>query len=193
MAGVTVNTARFIMPNYQNGKIYAIRSHQTDKIYIGSTSQALSTRFGTHRRFFSSWKNGSRHYTTSYEILENDDCYIELLENYPCNDKNELRRREGELIRAMNCINKNIAGRTQKEYYNDNREEIIACQIEYYNDNKQKRKDYQKQYYNNNKEKIKNLSKEKHACECGGKYTTCNKTQHLNTKKHVEFMRNKNL
>jgi predicted GIY-YIG superfamily endonuclease len=35
--------------DYKNGKIYAIRSHQTDEIYIGSTTQSLSKRFSNHK------------------------------------------------------------------------------------------------------------------------------------------------
>ena len=38
------------MPNYQNGKIYCIRSHQTDNIYIGSTTQKLCVRMAEHKR-----------------------------------------------------------------------------------------------------------------------------------------------
>jgi hypothetical protein len=37
------------------------------------------------------------------------------MENYPCHSSEELRRREGEIIRATDCINKNVAGRTPKE------------------------------------------------------------------------------
>jgi hypothetical protein len=36
----------------------------------------------------------------------------------------ELDKREGEHIRNNNCINKYIAGRTMKEYYEDNKEKI---------------------------------------------------------------------
>ena len=32
----------------------------------------------------------------------------------------ELRRREGEHIKNTDCINKYVAGRTDKEYYEDN-------------------------------------------------------------------------
>ncbi len=73
-------------PNFQNGKIYAIRSHQTDKVYIGSTTQPLSVRFGEHKRMNCS----------SREIMKFEDCYIELLEEFACENKMQLNRREGE-------------------------------------------------------------------------------------------------
>ena len=112
------------MPNYQNGKIYSIRSHLTDDVYIGSTIETLAKRLFNHKRYYKQWLNKKTNYTSSYKIIEKDfeNCYIELVENYPCNNKNELCRREGEIIRNTTCINKNIAGRTQKEWGNDNKE-----------------------------------------------------------------------
>ena len=114
------------MPNFANGKIYSIRSHQTEQIYIGSTTQTLAQRFAKHKTMACS----------SREILQHSDAYIELLENYPCADKNELNRREGHFIRTMLCVNKNIAGRTEAEYYVDNKEKRLEYQNQY-NINKQ--------------------------------------------------------
>ena len=92
------------MDRYQNGKIYSIRSHQTDDVYIGSTCLSLAKRIYGHRADYNMWKKGTRHYVTSYDILTYNDNYIELLENYPCGGKNELLRREGQLIRTTeNC------------------------------------------------------------------------------------------
>ena len=44
------------------------------------------------------------------------NCKCELIENYPCNSSVELHRREGELQISLACINKSVAGRTDKEY-----------------------------------------------------------------------------
>ena len=145
--------------NFQNGKIYAIRSHQTEQIYIGSTTQPLYKRFHRHKTM----------YCSSKEIMKYPDCYIELLENYACADKNELNRREGELIRLHNSVNKNIAGRTKAEYREEHKTEI-------------------KQYYVDNKTEIKEKNHQKYNCFCGGKYTNNGKTQHFKTDKHTEFI-----
>jgi tagatose-1,6-bisphosphate aldolase len=125
------------MPNYQNGKIYTIRSYQTEKFYIGSTCEILSKRLYQH----SKKKNECK----SKEIINYGDAYIELLELYPCNNKDELNKREGELIRDHKdqCCNRNIPFRTKKEYYQDNYNKIK----EYRNLNKEKNKEYQKEYY----------------------------------------------
>ena len=103
---------------YQQSKIYVIRSYQTDKIYIGSTIQSLTTRFSGHK--------SSRNKTTSKDIMVFNDAYIELLEQYPCDSAAELFRKEGEyiLLNKENAVNKCIAGRTPKEYIIDNAEKI---------------------------------------------------------------------
>lgn len=89
------------MPNYQQGKIYSIRSlSRPDLIYIGSTIQPLSKRMGHHRTVKS---------CSSREITNIGDAYIELLENYPCNDIYALKSRENYHMRNSICVNKNLA------------------------------------------------------------------------------------
>jgi hypothetical protein len=110
------------MPDYKNAKLYAIRSHQTEKIYIGSTCNALNVRMAQHRAC-----HRSSQQVSSYNLLEYSDAYIELLEVFPCKTKEELNKREGELIRShFHAVNKAVAGRTRKEsnraYYEANKE-----------------------------------------------------------------------
>ena len=152
-------------PNFQNGKIYAIRSHQTDKIYIGSTTQPLSVRFGGHKKNMD---------CSSIQILEFGDAYIELLEEFPCANKMQLNRREGELIRLHNCLNKRIEGRTKVEYREEHKDEF---------------KRYYKQYKIDNKEQIKQQKGKSNMCGCGIQYTNGHKARHFKTTKHLEFMR----
>jgi hypothetical protein len=81
-----------------------------------------------------------------------------------------------------------------KQYREENKEKIK----QYREENKEKIKQYReenkekfKQYCEENKEKIKQYceeNKEKHICECGGKYTTINKTRHFKTNKHQIFI-----
>ena len=134
-------------PNiYASSQIYAIRSHQTPEIYIGSTTQPLHKRFHHHKR---------SNKCSSKIIMQYTDAYIELIENFPCGSKKELNKREGQHIRgADNCVNKNIAGRTQKEYnakiYAENRDQIAERQAIYYANNREKIAKYNAE----NKEKI---------------------------------------
>ena len=55
--------------DYKNGKIYTIRSHQTDEIYIGSTTQTLTKRLSKHKTDYKYWKNGKQHYISSFELI----------------------------------------------------------------------------------------------------------------------------
>ena len=51
-----------------------------------------------------------------------ENCKIELVENFPCNSKEELTKREGFYIQSNDCVNKHIAGRTKEEYKEQTRE-----------------------------------------------------------------------
>jgi type II secretory pathway component HofQ len=107
---------------------------------------------------------------SSFEILEYEDAYIELIELIEYNDKSELTAREGHYIRTMDCVNIRIEGRTKKEkdkdYRENNKETLIIKAKQYRIDNKEKIKQYnidnkekikiiQKNYRNNNKEQAK--------------------------------------
>ena len=137
------------MPNYENGKIYCLRSHQTDDVYYGSTTQKLAVRKGGHKGSYKRWVAGKGKYMTSFELLKYDDCYIELVELYPCKCREELGRREGEIIRDNECINKNITGRTAKEWRLVNADKIKEKQNLLY------KSGYFKEYRLVNADKIK--------------------------------------
>ena len=138
---------------YNNSFIYTIRSPHTDKFYIGSTTQILCKRFANHKSDYSSYVNNKKNYITSFKIIELGDSYIELLEQINCDSKIHLEMREGELIRIHKdlCINKNIVGRTQKQYYADNVDKIKQYQL----DNTDNIKQYQEQYRFDNAIEIK--------------------------------------
>ena len=180
--------------DYKNGKIYKIVDNAYTKMYIGSTTQSLSKRFSKHKGDYKIWKNGKTNYVSSYCIFDEfgiENCKIELIENYICNSKNELERKEGEHIKNNDCVNKVIAGRTKKEYYNDNKNKILEKAKEYYNDNKKEISENKKEYYEANKQQILNIKKIRVVCECGKEYTTGNKSKHIKTKKHIKYIESK--
>ena len=115
------------MPDYKKGQIYRLWSPHTDKFYIGSTCSPIAKRLYEHRNDYNRFLKGCQ-YKTSIELfkLGFDDVKIELIENYPCNSKTELERREGQLIREhkVNLVNFLIPTRTKKEHYDDNRDEL---------------------------------------------------------------------
>ena len=107
---------------YANGKIYKLVDKNFTKLYIGSTTQELSQRMTDHRRQYRQWREGSHKFTSSFEIFE--EFGIENCEIFPCNNKMELRKREGEHISNNDCVNRIVAGRCSKQYYIDNRAKI---------------------------------------------------------------------
>ena len=114
--------------DYKNSKVYKIWSPNGDKIYVGSTTKVLlCQRMTVHRNHYKHWKHNKRSPITSFLLFEEyglDNCYIELLEAKECLSKDELNQLEGKYIRVLVCVNKNITGRTLKEYRNDHKEEI---------------------------------------------------------------------
>lgn len=129
------------MVNYQNGKIYRIVCNITGRQYIGSTISSLNVRLCQHKKYIKEGKNCS-----SKSVLESGNYSIVLIEDYPCNRKEQLLQRERFYIENMDCVNKKIPTRSRHEWYEDNKEEYIKRQIEWNNNNKEKLKEYQKRY-----------------------------------------------
>jgi adenylate kinase family enzyme len=142
---------------YQKGKIYKIVDNAYNMCYYGSTINMLSQRMSLHRESYIKKKA----YYTAFDIFDTyglENCKIELVENFPCNSRNELDAREGFYIKNNECVNKCIAGRTPKEYKQDNKEKIKKINKEYYENNKEnisiKYKEYRDKYTEINKDKI---------------------------------------
>jgi hypothetical protein len=134
------------MPNYQNGKIYRIVCNLTGRQYIGSTITSLSSRLSQHKRVFNTIKTSS-----SRAVLEYGDYSIILIEDFPCERKEQLLARERYFIETLDCVNKNVPARTPHEWYEENKDRLIERQKIWNNNNKDKLKEYQKTFRNKNK------------------------------------------
>jgi len=183
------------MVNYSNGKVYKIWSVLGDKIYIGSTTKEyLSQRMDCHRKSYKLHKSNRYGNNTSFILFDEYDvsnCKIELLEAKECNSKDELLQLEGKYIREMNCVNKVIPCRTQKEYREDNKEVIIKQRKEYRENNIEKIKEADKLKYQNNIEKIKERKREIIKCNCGSEIKKGDIAKHCKTNKHLSFVEEK--
>lgn len=147
------------MPKTNQGKIYKLVSSHTNDIYIGSTRLKLSERFSCHKSSFARYnKKKSRMYNTSYKVQKFPDCKIVLLESHKNISVKKLRQRERHFIESSNnSVNASLPGRTNKEYYRDNRDTILA------------------------------KKNEKYECQCGGRYTRVNRATHLKSLKHRKY------
>ena len=166
------------MNRFHSAKIYRLVC-DTGKEYIGSTICSLDKRLREHKCL-------SNDTTSKYLINPR----MELIKNFPCENRKELEHEETKYIKASNnCINTKIPHRTKQEYHNDNREKIYEQRKQYRLEHKQRLKEEKKQYYLKNKDKINEKKNEKFNCECGGKYTHTSKSQHIKTKKHQDFLK----
>lgn len=156
------------MVNYANGKIYKLYSPSKNLVYYGSTAEPyLSRRLNHHLVDYKSYKNDKFHYLTSFAVLECEDYKIELVEQINCNNVEQLRERERFYIENNDCVNKKIPNRSDKEYYQDNKE-------------------HYKEYRQNNQEHIK----EKVICECGCEISRGNLIRHKKSPKHIKLLNN---
>jgi len=156
--------------DYKNAKIYKIIDIGYTKMYIGSTTQPLYKRLSKHKCDYKRWKNGKlTKKITSFDLFDEfgiENCKIELVEEFKCENKEQLHKKEGEHIKNNICVNKFIAGRTRKEYNEVNKDKIKERKNQYYEANKERQKAYhkankeqQKSYREVNKEKIKEYKK----------------------------------
>ena len=186
--------------DYKNSKIYKIESLEGNCVYYGSTTQKLCVRMAGHKRHYR-----NKRVITSKHILCFDDAKIYLVENYPCNSKEELLAREGYYIKNNVCVNKKIPGRDRKQYYNDNKEQIFKQRKQYHQEHKEDVKKHRKQYYQENKEDIlkhqneyreknrqliRDRKRQKHICECGNIVLYSDKSRHLKTAIHKNLLNN---
>ena len=93
---------------YEKARIYKIVDNTNQNIYIGSTCKTLAQRLGQHRADYKRFLNGIRNNVTSYDILKNGDYNIYLIEEFSCENIEQLRARERFYIESLKCVNKNI-------------------------------------------------------------------------------------
>ena len=125
------------MPDYSTGKIYKIINPQNETIYIGSTTQKLSQRFCRHDHK----GNGNK---------------IILIENYPCNSREELCMKEQEIIEQYDNLLNQFRAFNSEEY---NKEYFKEYHKVYCEKHKDKIKEYIKVYSEENKDKISERKK----------------------------------
>jgi len=172
------------MPNYNNGKIYKIINSENKVIYIGSTTEKLCKRFSTHKHR----GNGNK---------------IILLENCPCNCREELIKKEQEFIEKYdNLLNqlrayiseedyKESMKEYKKKYCEENKDKKSEKDKVYYEENKDNKLEKAKIYRGEHKVEISEKAKIKLVCECGCEIRKYDMNRHKKTKKHIKLMETK--
>ena len=195
------------------GKIYKIISNNPDvnEVYYGSTCQRLlCMRMAQHRCCYKRWIAGKiGDGCSSFDLFKKygvEQFHIELVENFPCENGEQLHTQENIYIRGNECINKRHAITTREErairkhqQYIDNIEEkkaygkqhreknqdkIVAKRQE----NKEEMKIYMKQYNIDKKETISTRKKEKITCVCGCVISRASLSAHKKSDKHKSLI-----
>jgi hypothetical protein len=135
-----------------------------DECYIGATIRTLNTRFREHK-----YHNGQQRPTSSKILFDKygrDGVKIELLEEI---DNDNLKIRETYWIEnSPNCVNK-----------------IKSIPV-----TPERRREIEKKSRDKHRDIIHDRANIKIECECGGKYTHCNKLRHLKSPKHLNHHHN---
>jgi len=183
--------------NYQQAKIYMICNGDKDCIpYIGSScKRLLSQRMNQHRDDYKKWKRNPEKYSyiSSFTLFEKfgiENCYIELIQAYPCNTSDELRARERRWINDIKCVNINKPFVSKEErieinkiYREEHKEEIAERDKIYREEHKEEIAERKKIYYDEHKEEI---------AEKGKIY--CNKhKEEIIEKNKIKYQKNKKL
>lgn len=172
------------MPDYSKGKIYTIRCRNDPSlIYVGSTIQSLSVRFGEHKRHSIQERNQN---IILYKTIKDwNDWYIELHSIYPCNSVEELRQKEGEIIRKIGNLNSVISGRTEQEWRNENKEHLLQEIKKWKQENPEKMKIHRE------KDRIREIEigrRDVKPCKCGGRFSLKTIRTHEKSKRHQNYL-----
>jgi len=156
------------MPNYLDSKIYKLccKDVNIKDIYIGSTSQLLCKRKSAHKNSCNDEYNSKKYNLKVYNFIRDNGGFnnwdLILLDNVPCNNKEQLYSIERSYIENLKpSLNSQKPLGQNHSHYQNNIQKKIKSNI------------------NRN---------EKFNCVCGGKHTYNSKSQHLKTKKHLEYL-----
>jgi len=194
------------MPDYSKGKIYKIvvDTQEEYKPYVGSTIQTLSNRMACHRGDYKKINQCS-----SYELFERfgvDKCKIILIEEYPCDNYEQLLSRERYWFDNIECCNKirpfitkeerieydkkyrNEHKEHYKKWTEEHKENLIEYIKKWREEHKENIIEYAKEYREHHKEELAKKRKETYQCLCGSICCKGDKSRHEKSKKHISFI-----
>jgi len=195
--------------DYANTIIYKL-VHKDDlydeNIYTGHTTYMRHRKYQHKESCIN--PNSIKYNQKKYKYIRENGGWDEWLmieiEKYPCKDKHEAVARERVIQTEMKAtLNTFIAGRTYKEWREDNRDKLLENMKLYRSNNaeqikKQKKEKYENnpdyvknksmEYYYDNREAIREKKREKTPCShCGFLSSSENLKRHKKTQKCINF------
>ena len=192
---------------YGTSVIYKIfcKDESITECYVGSTTD-LNRRKSQHKSSCTN-KNSIDYNRPVYRYIRDnggfDNWIFEVLENYPCRNKEQLVFRERYWFEKLSAtLNSCYPQRNREEWEEQNKEHLKEYRKEWYLENKEERKEYGKKWRGNNKEKIKDINREynsrpevkerlkqKVQCECGCVVSRKYLSTHRKSKKHQNLLK----
>ena len=166
--------------DYQNGKIYRIVCSESGKQYIGSTCSTLTKRLHQHKK-----RNALGIGCSCKDFV---DPQIFLVEDYPCERKEQLLMRERFWMENTDCVNikRPIVTKEEKVLLDK------LYSIKNYKLNKDKILKKQRERYCEHKDTILAFKNRKLMCECGTVLMYQNLSRHRRSHKHNSIMNGTN-
>ena len=168
--------------DYKNSRIYRIICDNTNEMYIGSTCQSLSKRLAKHVSHLKLWKKGKSRFISSFPLLERGNYKIVLIEEYPCENKEQLCLRERHYIEQYpECVNRM---RRPIISIDEKKESVHKWLLE----NKENYQNYSKQYLIDNRDELLKKKNQIYYCNCGSTITIQSKSRHEKSLKHQQYL-----
>jgi hypothetical protein len=174
--------------NYSNTMMYKIVSNDfnINDCYVGSTTE-FTKRKCSHKSNCTN-ANSKKYNLKVYKFIRDNGDWenwsMILIEMFPCVNHLESLQRERYWCENLNAtLNSVVPSRSPKEYNIDHKEQNKQYRIDH--------KDHYKQYVDKNKDRIRYHKNTVIYCECGCSYTRANKSQHIRSEKHKEYVNNR--
>jgi len=184
------------MTDFIKAHIYRLR--YKDKDYYGSSISDPIHRYSQHK---SAYKHRDKRRATCtsillFEVAEKDAGIVEheVIEWVECTDYTELIIRERYYTESYPCINKQVPGRSCKEWRETNREHVLEQREQYRIANRSITRERNRERYANNREtmieryKIYRAALPQITCECGGNFKKDGLGNHIKTQMHLKHI-----
>ncbi len=189
------------MSDYKKGKIYKITNDFNDDIYVGSTCDTLIKRFSSHKRGRTCEHLKHKPLYILMNEIGPERFRIQLIEDYSCEDKYQLRQKEAHYIREIGTLNLLVPfvsateiSERKKLYASSEERKLIRKEENkiFYQKNKDTLIENKKIYYQNNKDIMLEKFKEITKCICGCELRKRDMTRHQKTQKHIKLLNKQN-
>lgn len=139
---------------YKNGKIYRLVNNVDEEFYVGSTCGRLAKRKSDHKT--KARKDTARRVYEHLNKVGWGNVDIVLVEEYACENKNQLERRERHWIETLKpSLNRAVPTRTNKEWKTENADKVRESGAKYRAENADKELERHTKYRAENAEKVR--------------------------------------